>query len=129
MSNQNQCVRGADVLVNAHLNRGVGFSAEARDRLGLRGLLPPAVSSAENQVARALALIDSRPDPLGKYLELDAIRAADENLFFKLLIEHTDRFMPIVYTPTVGEVCQKFSHIYRFPRGLFVSYEDRGRVE
>lgn len=129
MSNQNQCVRGADVLVNAHLNRGVGFSAEARDRLGLRGLLPPAVSSTENQVARALALIDSRPDPLGKYLELDAIRAADENLFFKLLIEHTDRFMPIVYTPTVGEVCQKFSHIYRFPRGLFVSYEDRGRVE
>lgn len=129
MSNENQCVRGADVLSNPHLNRGVGFDAEARARLGLRGLLPPAVSSAENQVARALALIDSRPDPLGKYLELDSIRVADENLFFKLLIEHTDRFMPIVYTPTVGEVCQKFSHIYRFPRGLFVSYEDRGRVD
>lgn len=129
MSNETQCVRGADVLQNPHLNRGAAFGAEARDRLGLRGLLPPAIASAESQVARALALIERRTDALGKYLELDSIRAADENLFYKLLIEHTDRFMPIVYTPTVGEVCQKFSHIYRFPRGLFVSYEDRGRVE
>lgn len=129
MSNEKQCVRGADVLSNPHINRGAAFSSADRDRLGLRGLLPPAVATAESQVARALALIDQRSDALGKYLELDSIRAADENLFFKLLIDHTDRFMPIVYTPTVGEVCQKFSHIYRFPRGLFISYEDRGRVD
>ena len=66
--------------------------------------------------------------PLDKFLVLDSLHATDENLYFKMLVEHTDECMPLVYTPTVGEVCQKFSHIYRYPRGLFVSLEQKGRV-
>lgn len=121
-------VRGADLLRNPQLNRADAFTQEERDEKGLRGLFPPAVTTKELQVQRMLALLDRCPTALDKFLMLDSLHATDEDLYFKLLIEHIDDFMPVVYTPTVGEVCQKFSHIYRYPRGAFISINDKGRV-
>lgn len=123
-----QQVRGADLLRNPQLNRADAFTQEERDEKGLRGLLPPAVTTKELQVQRMLALLDRCPTALDKFLMLDSLHTTDEDLYFKLLIEHIDDFMPVVYTPTVGEVCQKFSHIYRYPRGAFISINDNGRV-
>ncbi len=123
-----QQVRGADLLRNPQLNRADAFTQEERDEKGLRGLLPPAVTTKELQVQRMLALLDRCPTALDKFLMLDSLHTTDEDLYFKLLIEHIDDFMPVVYTPTVGEVCQKFSHIYRYPRGAFISINDKGRV-
>lgn len=123
-----QQVRGADLLRNPQLNRADAFTQEERDEKGLRGLLPPAVTTKELQVQRMLALLDRCPTALDKFLMLDSLHTTDEDLYFKLLIEHIDDFMPVVYTPTVGEVCLKFSHIYRYPRGAFISINDKGRV-
>ena len=82
----------------------------------------------ELQVKRTLALLDRCPTALDKFLMLDSLHATDEDLYFKILIDYIDDYMPVVYTPTVGEVCQKFSHIYRYPRGAFISINDKGRV-
>ena len=119
---------GADLLRNPQLNRADAFPQEERDARGLRGLLPPAVSTMELQVKRTLALLDRCPTALDKFLMLDSLHATDEDLYFKILIDYIDDYMPVVYTPTVGEVCQKFSHIYRYPRGAFISINDKGRV-
>lgn len=119
---------GADLLRNPQLNRADAFTQEERDARGLRGLLPPAVSTMELQVKRTLALLDRCPTALDKFLMLDSLHATDEDLYFKILIDYIDDYMPVVYTPTVGEVCQKFSHIYRYPRGAFISINDKGLV-
>ena len=119
---------GADLLRNPQLNRADAFTQEERDARGLRGLLPPAVSTMELQVKRTLALLDRCPTALDKFLMLDSLHATDEDLYFKILIDYIDDYMPVVYTPTVGEVCQKFSHIYRYPRGAFISINDKGCV-
>lgn len=120
---------GASILVDSHQNQGTRFSKRQRRALGLTGLLPHKVESLDEQATRMMALIQRFDKPLDKFLMLDSIHATNETLYFKLLNDHIDELMPIVYTPTVGEVCQKFSHIYRFPRGLFVSIEDKGRVQ
>lgn len=119
---------GADILLNPHRNHGVSFSAEERERLHLRGLLPTVPSSHEQQVERMHQVLQRLERPIEKAMFLDSLHANDEDLFFRLLIEHTDAYMPIVYTPTVGEFCQKFSHIFRYPRGLYVSINDKGSV-
>ena len=121
-------IRGAELLRNPQLNRNDAFTEEERDQHGLRGLLPPVVSTRDTKIARMHALLSQCPTPLSKFLLLDSLHANDEGLYFSLLNDYIDEYMPIVYTPTVGEVCQKFSHIYRHPRGLFISIEDKGRV-
>lgn len=121
--------QGADVLHDPVLNHGLMFTEGERDKLGLRGLQPSAVRTLDEEAERARRLVDRFEKPLNKFLMLDSIHATNESLYFKLLIDNIDDYMPIVYTPTVGEVCQNFSNIYRFPRGLFVSIEDKGRVE
>ena len=121
-------IRGAELLRNPQLNRNDAFTEEERDQHGLRGLLPPVVSTRDAQIARMHAMLSQCPTPLSKFLLLDSLHANDEGLYFSLLNDYIDEYMPIVYTPTVGEVCQKFSHIYRHPRGLFISIEDKGRV-
>ena len=128
MSSSNS-LNGLDLLKDQHANRGTAFTKEERAARGLRGLLPPAVSGVEQQAERALEMLRRQSKPLDRFLVLDSLHHSDANLYFKILMEHTDEFMPIVYTPTVGEACQKFSHIYRYPRGLFVSIEDKGSVK
>lgn len=119
---------GADILMDPHRNHGVAFSQKERNELGLRGLLPPVPSSPEQQVARMHEMLSRLERPIDKALFLDSLHAHDEDLYFRLLIEHTDEYMPIVYTPTVGEYCQRFSHIFRYPRGLYISINDAGEV-
>lgn len=127
-TNQGNQPRGVAVLRNPWLNRGSVFTEEERDRLGLRGLLPPRVSTFADQVSRLKEVIDSEAAPINKYLSLESVHASDEALYFQLVMENVEEYMPLIYTPTVGEACQKFSHIFRYARGLYISSEDRGRV-
>ena len=120
--------RGVAVLRNPWLNRGSVFNEEERDRLGLRGLLPPRVSTFAQQVERLEGVIAGCNTALNKYVILEGVHASDEALYFQLVMKNIEEYMPLIYTPTVGEACQKFSHIFRYARGLYVSSEDRGRV-
>jgi malate dehydrogenase (oxaloacetate-decarboxylating)(NADP+) len=128
MSNQDNQLRGVQLLRNPWLNRGSVFTEEERDRYGLRGLLPPRVSTFGEQVKRLTEVIANAGTPLNKYLVLEGVHANDEALYFELVMEHIEEYLPLIYTPTVGEACQKFSHLFRYARGLYVSAEDKGRV-
>jgi malic enzyme len=104
------------------------FSQEERKVFGLEGLLPSAVSTMDQQEERAYANIMRKTDPLEKYIGLSALQGRNEHLFYRLLIDHIEEFLPIVYTPTVGRACQEFSHIFRRARGLWITPGDRGRI-
>ena len=120
--------RGVEVLRNPWLNRGAAFTEKERDELGLRGLLPPAVSSLKDQAKRLKEVIDTETSPINKYLTLESVHATNEQLFYELVMENVEEYMPLIYTPTVGEACQKYSHINRNMRGLYVSAKDKGHV-
>ena len=110
------------------VNRGTAFSESERTRLGLRGLLPAAVETLDQQVARAYGAFAEQPTDIAKHINLRALQDANEILFYDLLSQHIEEMLPIVYTPTVGVAAQRFSEIYRRPRGLFISYPDRDRI-
>jgi malate dehydrogenase (oxaloacetate-decarboxylating) len=116
------------LLADPRSNRGTAFSESDRTRLGLRGLLPAAVETLDQQVARAYAAFDEQPTDIAKHINLRALQDANETVFYELLEAHIEEMLPIVYTPTVGVACQRFSEIYRRPRGLFISYPDRDRI-
>ena len=120
--------RGVALLRDPALNKGTAFTGPERDALGLRGLLPPHVCTQEDQVARVLENFHRLQTPLAKYILIEALQDRNEALFYRLIMENPDEMMPIIYTPTVGLACQQFGHIYRRPRGLFVSAADRGRI-
>jgi malate dehydrogenase (oxaloacetate-decarboxylating) len=109
-------------------NRGVAFDETARTELGLRGLLPPGIGDIDQQVARAYAAFGQQPTDIARHINLRALQDANETVFYRLISEHVEEMLPIVYTPTVGQACQQFSEIYRRPRGLFISYPDRDRI-
>ncbi|MBM4060579.1 MAG: NAD-dependent malic enzyme [Planctomycetes bacterium] len=121
-------LRAIDYLHDPRLNKGTGFTDAERDALGLRGLLPPRVLTQREQVSRILESFRSKPTPLEKYIYLASLMDRNEHLFYRTVIDNIEETMPIVYTPTVGEACQKFAHIYRRARGLYVSAADRGRI-
>jgi malate dehydrogenase (oxaloacetate-decarboxylating)(NADP+) len=120
--------RGTALLQDPSLNKGTAFTEAERDALGLRGLLPPQVGTQELQVARVLENFRRLTTPLAKYILLEALKDRNEALFFRVIIDNPDEMMPIIYTPTVGLACQQFGHIYRRPRGMFISAADRGRI-
>ena len=120
---------GVAILQDPALNKGTAFSEAERDALHLRGLLPPHVCSQELQLARVLENFRRQPTDLEKYVNLRSLHDRNETLFFRLLIENPDEMTPIVYTPTVGLACQRYTHIYQRPHGVFVSAADRGRIE
>ena len=119
---------GIHLLQDPLLNKGTAFTEEERDRLQLRGLLPPNVSTQEQQLSRVLENFRRKSSDLEKYVNLRALHDRNETLFYRLLIEHPDEMTPIVYTPTVGLACQRYTHIFQRPRGIFISAADRGRV-
>jgi malate dehydrogenase (oxaloacetate-decarboxylating)(NADP+) len=121
--------RGMALLHDPTLNKGTAFSDAERDALGLRGLLPPHICTPAQQVQRVLENFRRKSTPLEKYINLAALHDRNETLFFRIVVDHPDEMMPIIYTPTVGLACQQFGHIFQRPRGLFVSIDDRGRVE
>ncbi|HEX4357879.1 MAG TPA: NAD-dependent malic enzyme [Pseudonocardia sp.] len=116
------------ILDDSVRNRGTAFTEEERSRLGLRGLLPSTVETLEQQVARAYAAFRDQASDIAAHINLRALQDLNETLFYRLLTEHIEETLPIVYTPTVGLACQRFSEIYRRPRGLFISYPDRDRI-
>lgn len=120
---------GIELLHDPQFNKGTAFTAEERDKLGLRGLLPPRVSTLQEQVLRVLANFEQKPTDLEKYIYMMALGDRNETLFYRVLIEHLDTMMPIVYTPTVGKACQQYSNIFRRPRGLYISARDRGQID
>ncbi|RLN87970.1 hypothetical protein BBJ28_00023331, partial [Nothophytophthora sp. Chile5] len=110
-------------------NKGQAFTHEERKVLKLRGLLPEAVTSIELETKRAMVQLRRKSTPLEKYIFLQGMQDTNEDVYYRMLIENTAELMPIVYTPTVGEACQEFSHIYRqTPRGLYISINDIGNV-
>lgn len=119
---------GAALFRCPFANKGETFTKEERTEYGLSGLLPTAVSTVDQQVERMREMLNRFEKPIDKALLLDSIRNTNEDLFFQLLTRYTAEYMPVVYTPTVGEYCQRFSHIFRYPRGLFVSLEHLGHV-
>jgi malate dehydrogenase (oxaloacetate-decarboxylating)(NADP+) len=120
--------RGAPLLRDPRLNKGTAFTEHERDALGLRGLLPPHMCTQEEQVERVLENFRRLGSPLEKYILLESLQDRNERLFFRVIMENLEEMMPIIYTPTVGRACQEFGHIYRRPRGLFISAADRGRI-
>ena len=120
---------GYDRLHNARLNKGTAFTETERHAFGLEGLLPPAVLSLELQVARRHDEIARLDNDLLKYLVLSDLQARNETLYYAVLMSDPATYMPIVYTPTVGEACQKFGHIFRQPRGIYLPISARGRVK
>jgi malate dehydrogenase (oxaloacetate-decarboxylating)(NADP+) len=120
--------RGMALLRDPALNKGTAFTMAERDALGLRGLLPPRVLSQEDQAARVLENFRSKRSDLDKYVNLTALHDRNEALFFRLVVDHPDEMMPIIYTPTVGLACDRFGHIFQRPRGFFVSATVRGRI-
>jgi malate dehydrogenase (oxaloacetate-decarboxylating) len=121
--------RGAALLADPLTNKGTAFTAAERDALDLDGLLPPAVCSMAQQLDRVYQSFQRKQTPLERYIYLAALQDRNETLFYRLVHEHIDELMPIVYTPVVGEACQQFSHIFRRPRGLFISYEQRHQID
>ena len=114
--------RGMELLNRQGLNKGTAFTDAERTALGLHGLLPPQVESLDGQAARAYEAYKRKDDDLERHIYLRALQDTNEVLFYRLLLDHIEEMTPMVYTPVVALACQQFSHIYRRPRGLFVSY-------
>ncbi len=120
--------RGMDLLNRQLLNKGTAFTGEERRQFGLDGLLPPHCESLEEQVVRAYEAYKRKDDDLERHIYLRALQDTNEVLFYRLLLDHIEEMTPMVYTPVVALACQQFSHIYRRPRGLFISYPLRDSV-
>jgi malic enzyme len=120
--------RGEQILRDRSQNKDAAFTHAERKKLGVEGLLPPAVLTIQQQVAMELEHIFQKRDPLEQYIGLIALLDRNEILFYRLLVENLERLTPIIYTPTVGLACQQYSHIYRRPRGLFLCPDDRGQI-
>jgi malate dehydrogenase (oxaloacetate-decarboxylating)(NADP+) len=116
-------------LRDPQLNKSTAFTEAEREALGLTGLLPAAVDRAETQLNRALQQLGQKPTDLERYIYLIQLLDADETLFYKVLMSDPARFLPIVYDPTVGEACLKFGHLFRRPRGLYVTLQHKGRIK
>ena len=121
-------LHGVDLLFNSRLNKGTAFTEAERDVFGLHGLLPPHVGTLEDQRVRRKRVLDSRDTAFGKYSNMRDLQDNNETAFYSMIEHYTEELLPIVYTPAVGEGCQRFSEIWRRPRGLFISYPNRERI-
>ncbi len=119
---------GVALLNNPLYNRGTGFTLAEREAFNLDGLLPPRVLSMEHHAARILQNFHKKPTDLEKYVYLIDLHDRNQTLFYRILIDNLEEMMPIVYTPTVGQACQQYGHIFRRPRGLYISARDRGQI-
>lgn len=120
--------RGYDITRNPQLNKGMAFTLEERLQLGIHGLLPPCFLSQDVQALRVLKSYETKSSDLDKYIILMTLQDRNEKLFYRVLTSDIERFMPIVYTPTVGLACQQYGLAFRRPRGLFITIHDKGHI-
>ncbi|GBQ10218.1 NAD-dependent malic enzyme [Swaminathania salitolerans] len=120
---------GQDLLNHPFLNKGLAFTPEEREAFELHGLLPRAVLTLDQQVDAALKFLDALPSPFARHVHLREVQDTNETLFYALLTRRIEAMLPLVYTPTVGEACQRFSEIWQRPRGLFLSYPERDSMD
>lgn len=128
MKNYRHGKRGVDLLHDPLLNKGTAFTDHERTVLGLRGLLPPRILSQDGQVTRVLDSFRRKTSDLEKYIYLISLQERNEALFYRVVMDHLDEMMPIIYTPTVGQACQRWGYIFRRSRGLYITAADRGRI-
>ena len=121
--------KGSQILHEPLLNKGSAFSLKERDALNLHGLLPPTVLTIDQQKKRIMENFNNKQDDLEKYIFLIALQDRNETLFYKTVTDEIETMMPIIYTPVVGEACQKYGHIFRRPRGLYISKNDQGNIK
>jgi malate dehydrogenase (oxaloacetate-decarboxylating) len=119
---------GFSLINSPRLNKGTAFSDHERDVFDLHGLLPPHVGSLDEQLERRVKALEKQPTPFAKYSFLRDLQDTNETVFYALLVRNVEQMLPFVYTPTVGEGCQRFSEIWRKPRGLFLSYPNKNRI-
>ncbi|SDP74585.1 NAD-dependent malic enzyme [Desulforhopalus singaporensis] len=117
---------GVQLVNDPFLNKGTAFTKEERIALGLRGLLPPRINTMEEQVERVMGNYYSKTSDLEKYIFLIALLDRNQTLFYRVLADNLEEMLPIIYTPTVGEACREYVHIFRRPRGIFVSANNKG---
>ena len=125
----NHKLRGTDLIHDPLYNKGTGFSKAERDQLGLAGLLPPRILSLEEQKKKIFEVFSKKSSNLEKYIYMIALQDRNETLFYRVVIDYIETMMPIIYTPTVGEACLEYDHVFRKPRGLYISIEDSERIE
>ncbi|MEE9208213.1 MAG: NAD-dependent malic enzyme [Gemmatimonadota bacterium] len=119
---------GFEVLQNPTLNRGTGFTAKQRELLGLRGLLPHRVCSQDVQMERILENLRRKATDIERYIFLLALHGRNERLFYRTAVDHIEEIMPLIYTPTVGQACKEYAHIFRQSKGFYITPEDRGGI-
>ena len=134
MSTKNQphlptVLTGRQLLENPLLNKGTAFNYDERTDLDLHGLLPPHVESLDEQSHRTYKSFSLKPTPILKHIYLRSLQDTNETLFYSMVQDHLEEMLPMIYTPVVGQACQRFSDLYRRPRGLYISYEERGRID
>lgn len=120
---------GIQILQNPAYNKGTAFTEAEREALGLRGLLPPQIFTPGEQVMRVMANYRKKSSDIERYIHLISLLDRNETLFYRVVMEHLEEMLPIIYTPTVGQACQEYSTLFRRPRGLYLSAQDRGRID
>ncbi len=119
---------GLEILHDPHLNKGTAFNQDERISLRLQGLLPPRIFTLQEQVQRALENLRRKTSGLEKYIFLTSLQERNETLFYRLVIDHLEEALPLIYTPTVGQACQEYGHIFRRPMGMYITKNDRGCI-
>lgn len=120
--------KGIDVLRDKTLNRSVGFTRAERKALGLQGLLPYLVATQQLQVDRVMETLRRKENDIERYILLNSLQDRNESLFYAVVVQHIEEIMPLIYTPTVGQACREFSHIFRQTKGFYISPEDKGHI-
>lgn len=129
MSTDDSFPTGPEILRMPEYNKGLAFTQAERDKFQLHGLLPPRINTLEQQVTRVLENLRRQSDNLARYIYMVSLQQRNETLFFRSVMENLEELMPVLYTPTVGLACQSYGHIHRRTQGLFLSLQDRGRME
>jgi malate dehydrogenase (oxaloacetate-decarboxylating)(NADP+) len=121
-------VLGFDVLFNPVLNKGTAFTEQERDKFKLRGLLPPRVTNPDVQLRRVIENMRRKYYDIDRYIFLSALQSRNERLYYRVIMEHIEEIMPLIYTPTVGQACKNFAALFREPKGIYITAEDRGNI-
>lgn len=120
--------RNFEVLHDGTLNKSVGFTKDEREELGLRGLLPYSIANQDIQVTRIMNSLRRKAYDIERYIMLSSLQDRNEKLFYKVVIDHIEEIMPLIYTPTVGQACKEFSHIFRQSKGFYITPDDKGEI-